>query len=98
MNFKTQMCSMFLPVSIQEAPPEYSFTQSYTVLAPADRLQAPGEVHALGPAEEGRGFVSFRHGAMRGNAEKLVGQVARFIYKPNSMTSVLVYPSPPCRA
>ena len=26
MNFKTQMCSMFLPVSIQEAPPEYSHT------------------------------------------------------------------------
>ena len=60
------MCSMFLPDSIQEALPEYSFTQSYTVLAPADRLQAPQEVHALGPAEEGRGFVSCRHGAMRG--------------------------------
>ena len=89
---------MFLPVSIQEAPPEYSFTQSYTVLAPADRLQAPREVHALGPSEEGRGLVSCRHGAMRGNAEKLVGQVARFIYKPNSMTSVLAYPGPPCRA
>ena len=75
--------------------------QFYTVisvLAPSDRLQAPWEVHALGPAEEGRRFVSCRHGAMRGNAEKLVGQVARFIYKPNSMTSVLAYPSPPCRA
>ena len=91
---------MFLPDSIQEALPEYSFTQSYTVLAPADCLHAPREVHALGPgpAEEGVGFVSYRHDAMRGNAEKLVGQVTRLIYKPNSMTSVLAYPGPPCRA
>ena len=73
------MCSMFLPVAIQEAPPEYSFTQSYTVLAPTDCLQARREVHALVPAEEGRGFVSCRHGALRGNAEKPVGQMAKLI-------------------
>ena len=48
-----------------------------TILTPIDRFQAPWEVHAVAPAEKGCRFVSYRHDVMRGNVEKLVGQVAK---------------------
>ena len=48
-----------------------------TILTPIDRFQAPWEVHAVAQAEKGCRFVSHRHDVMRGNVEKLVGQVAK---------------------